>query len=142
MAKVDYTLTQFRITTTSATTAYHDIGPYITEMSGLEIEGLTEETHGMGAAWVANAFVGVKKLSPITISGFYDDVAASGPVAILGNATDIGAERNIKLNLGTTNAYPKLDVIITKFSRRPIRSKLTKFEAEFLPCSTYSIVTT
>lgn len=142
MAKVDYTMTKFQITSTSTTGAYHDIGPYITEMSGLELEGLTEEIHGMGAVWTENAFVGVKQISPITISGFYDNAAASGPVALLGNTSDIGAERNIKLNMGTTNAYPKLDVIIRKFSRRPIRSELTKFECEFLPCSTMSIVAT
>ena len=41
----------------------------------------------MGDAWIEQSYVGLRRVSPITIAGFYDDVAASGPVAILGNAS-------------------------------------------------------
>lgn len=142
MAKTDYTVSKFQITTSSATAAFHDIGPYITEFSGIEVVGETEETHGMGDSFAENSFTGLKRTSPITISGFYDDVAASGPHAILGQTTDIGAERCIKLNLGTTDAYPKTDVIIKRYTRHPVRGELTKFECELLPTASYSIVTT
>lgn len=142
MARTDFTVTKFQVTTVSATAAYHDLGPYITEFNGLEILAETEETHGMGAGWVAHGPTGLKRVSPITISGFYDDVAASGPHAIFGQTTDIGAERNIKINFGTTDAYPKVDVIVKRYSRRPVRGELTKFEVELLPTGTYSVVTT
>ena len=96
----------------------------------------------MGDAWVEQSFAGLRRVSPITISGFYDDVAASGPVAILGNATDIGAERVVKVNFGTTNAYSKVDVIVSKFSKMPKRGELTRFEAELMPTGALTVVTT
>ncbi len=139
MAKVDYSLAAFLVTTSTATTAYHDLGPYITEMNGLDIEAITEESHTMGDAWVENAYTGLRKVNEITISGFYDDVAASGPVAILGNASDVGAERSIKVKFGTTNVYPKVDVIVRRFARKPVRGALTKFECALLPTGAYTI---
>lgn len=142
MAKTDFSVTNFKITTVSATTAFHDLAPYITEFSGMEIMAEIMETHTMGDSWKEFSPTGLKSVSPITISGFYDDVAASGPVAILGNATDVGAERCIKVNFGTTNAYPKTDVIIKRFSRKPVRGELTKFECEMQPTGAYSVATT
>ena len=142
MAKTDFTISAFRLTSTSATTAFHDLAQFITEFSGLEILAETEETHTMGDSWAEESFTGLRRVSPITIGGFYDDVAASGPHALLGNTTDIGAERVIKVNFGTTNAYPKTDVIVKRYSRKPVRGELTKWEAELLPTGAVTVVTT
>ena len=142
MAKTDFTISAFSITTTSATGAFHNLGGYIDEFSGLEILAEIQETHGMGDAWAEQTFAGLRRVSPVTISGFYDDVAASGPVAILGNATDVGAERVIKVNFGTTNAYPKVDVIVQRFAKMPKRGELTRWEAELLPTGAVTVVTT
>lgn len=142
MAKTDFTITAFKLTSTSATGAFHDISQYITEFDGLEILAETIESHTLGDAWAEVAYTGLRRMSPIKISGFYDDAAASGPNALLGNATDVGAERVIKLNFGTTNAYPKTDVIVKRFSRKPVRGELTKFEAELLPTGALTVVTT
>jgi hypothetical protein len=131
MAKTDFSLTGFKVTTVSATTAYHDLSQYI-----------TEESHAMGDAWVEHLYTGMRRVTPITIGGFYDDVGASGPHAIFGQATDIGAERNVKLNLGTTNAYPKFDVIVKRYTRKPVRGVLTKFEVELLPTGAVTVVAT
>ncbi len=142
MAKVGFDVTHFLVTPTSATTTWHDLAQYITEYSGLELLAETEETHGMADSWVENAPTGLKRVSPITIGGFYDDVAASGPVALFGNASDIGAERCIKVNFGTTNAYPKTDVIVKRFNKKPARGELTKYEVELLPTGAYTVVAT
>ena len=142
MAKTDFTITGFRITTTSATAAYHDLSQYIIDFSGLEILAETQESHAMGDTWEEHLYAGLRKASPITIGGFYDDVAASGPHAILGQTTDVGAERNIKVNFGTTNAYPKVDVIVKRYSRKPSRGELTKWEAELQPTGAVTIATT
>lgn len=142
MARTNFSNISLKITTTSATTAYHDLSQYITEFSGMELLAETEESHALGDAWVENFYTGLRRVSPITISGFYDDAAASGPHAILGNTTDVGASRNIKVNFGTTNAYPKVDVVVKRYNRRPVRGELTKFEAELLPTGAVTVVTT
>ena len=142
MAKLDWSLIKFQITPSSATTTFHDLSQYITEFSGMDIEALTQPSHGLGDNWGENAFTGQRRVGPITIAGFYDDVAASGPHALLGNATDIGAERVIKVNWGTTNAYAKQDVIVRRYNRTPTRGEFTKYTAELLPASSYVIVAT
>ena len=142
MAKTDFTITGFKATTSSATAAFHDISQYITEFDGLELLAETIESHGLGDAWAEVAYTGLRRISPIRIGGFYDDVAASGPHALFGNATDLGAERVIKVNFGTTNAYPKCDVIVKRYSRKPARGELTKYEVELLPTGAITVVTT
>ena len=142
MAKTDGSLVAFKLTSGSATTAFHDISQYIDEFSGLESMADLVESHTLGDSWLEQAYTGFRRMSPITIAGFYDDVAASGPNALLGNATDLGAERVIKLNFGTTNAYPKTDVIIRRYSRKPARGALTRYEAELMPTGALTVVTT
>ncbi len=142
MAKYGFDVVSFKVTSVSATTAYHDLSQYITEINGLDLEAILEESHTMGDAWVENLPTGLKKVNEITISGFYDDAASSGPAALLGNATDIGAERGVKMNFGTTNVWPKTDVIIRRFARKPARGTLTKFECTLLPTGAYTIGTT
>lgn len=142
MAKTGFDVLAFKITSSSATGAFHDLSQYITEYSGLEILAELQESHTLGDAWAEQAYANFRRISPITIGGFYDDVAASGPVALLGNATDLGAERVIKLNFGTTNAYPKCDVLVRRFSRKPNRGQLTGYECELQPIGALTVVTT
>lgn len=142
MGKVDFTQIDFKISSNTASAAFHSLANYITDFSGINLEALTQESHALGDAWEEFSPTGLKRVQPITIGGFYDDVAASGPAALLGNATDLGSERVVKVNMGTTNAYHKTKVIIKRFSRKPTRGELTKYEVEFLPSSGYSVVAT
>lgn len=142
MAKTDFTVTAFKLTSSSATASFHDLSQYIDEFDGLEQLAELQESHTLGDAWAEQAYTGLRRISPIRIAGFYDDVAASGPHALLGQTTDIGAERVIKVNFGTTNAYPKCDVIVRRYSRRPTRGQLTRYEAELMPTGALTVVTT
>lgn len=142
MAKQAWSGMSLKVTTTSATAAFQDISQTITEFSGLEIAGETQESHGLGDAWVEHYFAGLKRVSPITLGGFYDDDGTSGVQTIFGNASDIGAERVIKINFGTANAFPKMDVIVKRWSRKPSRGELIAFEVELLPTGAVTVATT
>lgn len=142
MAKTGWDVLKFQVTSVSATTTFHDISQYITDWSGLEILAELQESHALGDAWAEQAYANFRRMSPITFGGFYDDVAASGPHALFGNATDLGAERVAKLNFGTTNAYPKFDFLIRRYTRKPNRGQLTGYEVEILPTGAITVVTT
>lgn len=142
MAKTGYDLVWLKLSRSSATTTFDDLSQYITEFSGIELSAETEESHAMGDGWAENLYTGLRRVGPITIGGFYDDIGTSGPNALMGNATDIGAEKCIKAYFGTTNVIVKQKVIEKRYNRRPVRGELTKYEAEFLPAASYSIVTT
>ena len=132
MAKRGFDVAVFKATTSTSTGAYHDLSQYVDTISAPEIQALLEETHAMGDAWVEHSYIGVRMAPEITFSGPYEDVAASGPVAIFGNATDVGAERNIKVEFGGGGAF-KVDVIVKSFKKIPTRSALTRFEAVLQP---------
>src|SRR5512138_590256 len=131
-----------KTTTVSATTAFQDISQQVIEFSGIELIAQTVESHTMGDNYVEYLNSGLKSLSPIVIGAWYDDAVASGIVTIFGNASDVGAERVVKMSFGTTNAYPKQRCIVKRFSRKPARGELTKCEVEFLPNSSFAVVTT
>ena len=133
MARVGSDVMAILITSASATGAFHDISAYVTEINGFLIEALLEEGTAFSDAWPRQFYTGIRQVGDITINGFYDDVAASGPHALFGGLTQLGAERVMKLKFGTTNEYPKFDFLIKSYTRDPERKALTKYSAVFVP---------
>ena len=135
MAKKGQPDLKFGISTTSASTTIVDLSGYIDTFNGVSIEALIQQSDGFGDAWQENTYVGVKKGDPFTIEGFYDDVAASGPHAILGQTSDLGAERNFEVDFGSSDLVNG-DVLVTKYERMPRRNELTRFRATLQPTGT------
>ena len=110
-----------------------DMSNYILEHSEVSIEGLFEESHAIGDTWKENLPVGVKMLSEITISGFFDDTATTGPEAIFNAvaATVAVASRTLKVTWGVNTT--SVETYIKKYSRAPVRAGLTKFTVILLP---------
>ena len=131
----------FKITSSSSTGAYHDITQYIEEWSGFDLEAVLHQSETFGNAYAEQLYTGFRRLADITVKGPYNDVAASGPNALLGLA-NLGGERNIKVNVGTTNAYPKVDVIVKSYKIIPRRGELSMYEAVLAPTGAYTIATT
>ena len=138
-----------KVTTTSATTAFKDISAQITNFSGFTVEGILELVHGFGKTYEESAHVGVSRIPAITLSGPYDDNTATGLVGLFGVASDIGAERVLRLNFasGTTGATGalsnvKMDVIVQSFSRSPARGALTTVTVVLQPTGAFAAATT
>ena len=141
MAKLGADVFAIKITSSSSTGSYNDISQYVTDFSGLNIEAVLQESHTFGDAWKEQLYTGFKMGADITMKGFYDDVAATGPNALLG-FTNLGGERVIKLNVGTTNAYPKMDVLIKSYDTLPKRGSLTEFQSVLTITGAITIATT
>ena len=142
MARLGSDVLQVQVTTISSTAAFRDISQQITEIDGLMIEAILEEVHTFGDSWTEQGFVGVRRIGDMTIRGFYDDDTSTGTNGIFGNATDAGAERVMKFDVGTTNAYPKFDFIVKSYTRQPAIGELTKFELVIAPTGALTVVTT
>lgn len=132
----------FKITSVSASTTFNAIGQYITEWSGYNPQAFLQESHAFGDAWKEQLFSGFQMADDITIGGFYEDTAATGPHALFGTLSHLGNERVIKMGFGTTNAYIKTDVLIRSYSRIPTRGELTKFQLVLAPTGAPTLVTT
>lgn len=105
------------------------IKAYVTEVSGLEIEAVTEESHTAGDSWAEALFVGLKRANEVTVKGFYDDTASTGPDALMVN---VGEVLSMQFTWGGSKTSD-FEAVLTKYSRMPTRGELTKYEATFLP---------
>ncbi len=119
----------FLCTTTSATSAFHDLAGYIQTISGLNIEALTQESHSFGDTWVEHLFTGIKKADDVTIRGIYDDTASTGPNVIL---IGIGDQRTVEITWGSTKKST-FEAIIVSYERLAKLNELTMYECVLRP---------
>jgi len=119
------------ITSVSTTGTWNDISSLVDEISGVKKEALLALTHGFSASYEQSSPVGVFKIDPVTISGFYNDVAATGPHALLGDA-NVGTERVLKIYVSSAESV-KFDVIVQSYERMPKRNELTRFTSVLQP---------
>ena len=138
-----------KLTTVSSTGAFRDVSAQAVTFSGFTVEGILELIHGFGQTYEQSGYVGVNRIPAITLGGPWDDDTATGLAGILGVASDIGAERVLRLNFlsGTTGATGaagnlKVDVIVQSFARMPARGALTQFQAVLQPTGAHAVVTT
>lgn len=115
--------------------------PYITEIGGIDVEALTEESTAFGDAYQKNTAVGILKMADVVLSGLYDDTAAVGPNAVF-NApapTPSTATRTLTITLCSGKTV-SVETIIAKYSRTPARNALTKFSVTLRPTGTITEV--
>lgn len=101
-----------------------DVSADILDFNGIDLEAVTEESHGFGDDWVKHAFTGLSKGSDITIKGFYDDTTSTGTDALFNR---VGVQTELKVTWGGTKTTT-VDVLIKSYKRQPSRGELTKFE--------------
>ncbi len=106
-----------------------DLSAHIDTINGFEVEAKIQESTPFGSAWTTQLYSGVRQGNPVTIEGFYDDTATTGPDAIL-NA--LGSTRNVKITYGSTKTS-SFAAIITKYDRKPVAGESTRFACTLTP---------
>ena len=139
MANYGFNVAKFGVTTASGSTAIVDFSNYIDTYSGAELSAIVQESHAMGDSWAESLYAGIRKMAPITVGGFYQDVA-SGPHAYFGQTTDLGAKRQAEVDFGSSDIV-HFSYLLTSYKRQPKRNELTRFEAVLQPTGTVSTAT-
>ena len=106
-----------------------DLSEYVDTINELNIEAMLQEGHGFGESWVKQLFTGVKQGNDLTLEGFYDDTATSGPDAVL---KAIGETRQVAITWGGTNKST-FSAVIKNYVRKPVRNELTKYSCTLAP---------
>lgn len=109
-----------------------DLSNYIDTVNEFNVEALLQESHAFGDAWVEQLYTGVKRANPVTLEGFYDDTASTGPDVVL-NA--IGDTRTLKFTWGSTKTS-SVEAVITSYVRKPARGELHRFACTLTPTGT------
>src|SRR4051812_17578183 len=88
---------------------------YVTEINGVKVEALLEESHSFGDSWFEALPVGIRKMGDIVLSGWYDDTVTTGPDAIF-NApvpTVSTATRTLTITWGGTKTVSAETYIVS-----------------------------
>lgn len=116
--------------------ALQNMSQYVTSIGPVIKEAITEESHAAGDSWVEHLFAGIRRMSPITIGGFYDDTATTGPNAIFDDvgvvAGPAAGTRTLAVTYGSTKKTT-VETIIMSYTRTPTRNETTKFEVVVQP---------
>lgn len=132
MADFVFQMSRSSATAASSATGLLPLTGYITEIDGVVLESILVDSHAFGDSWAEALYTGIRKLNPFKIAGFYDDVAASGPHALLGQATDVGAERYFEMGFGASDVINGR-LLVKSYRRHAMRDDLTRYETEFQP---------
>lgn len=85
------------------------ITPYVSTISGIAVESITQQSNPFGTSSEAHTPVGMTKTPDIVLSGFYDDAASVGSWTVMKpSATDIAVGstgRNLIITAVTGNTF-------------------------------------
>ncbi len=104
---------------------------YIREISGVKVSAILTDSHSFGDTWHESLAVGVSKVDDITLKGFYDDTASTGPNVIF-NAVGNTTTRTLKVTWGSTKTTT-VETIIISYERLGKLDDLTAFEVVLRP---------
>ena len=118
------------------------ITPYVTTIGGIKITAITQVTTAFGDTWVKNSPVGVKRVEPIQIGGFFDDTATVGPHVVF-IAPDItlydgtaSTSRTLTIVVANTPKTFTVEVLLTAYNVLGKNLNLTEYQADLLPTGT------
>lgn len=107
-----------------------DLSEYIDAISAFDPKVGVVQIDGFGQEWEAYASTGYQSLSEITLGGFLDDTAETGPDAVLNS---LGDTRTLTITWDGSSLDDNVECIITKYSKIPTRGELTRFECVLRP---------
>lgn len=115
----------------NATGTLQDMSQYVLEMGDINIEAVLEDSHTFGDSWAEVLFAKLRKGSDISLRGFYDDTATTGPDVIfndVGNgATTGGGSRTLEVTYGSTKKST-VETFIRSYKRTGKAGGLTRYE--------------
>lgn len=78
-------------------------------MSGIKIEAPNQLTHAYGDSWEESTPTGMRKVPAITLTGFFDDTATTGPHTVLrvgdNDVDPNGATRTLVVVFGNSKTF-------------------------------------
>lgn len=102
---------------------------YIRTIGDVDVKAMMAESTAFGDAWVEKLATGVREAGSLTLGGYYDDTASTGPDVIFNDVASgpTDSTRTLLLTWGgskTTSA----EVWISSYKRTATVGELTGFE--------------
>lgn len=104
---------------------------YVRAIGGISIEAILQESTAYGDSWQEFLSTGIRKMAPITIGGFYDTAATSGPdVLFAGHEGDLREDTVFTYGGSKTTT---VDTYVQKYERLPKLGAMTEFQVTLQP---------
>ena len=109
---------------------------FVTSITGVKVESGMENTHAFGDAWEESTPTGVRKVAPITVGGFFDDTATTGPHTVLrvvdGDVDPNGSTRTLTIVFGNSKTFT-VETRLVSYEVVGKNGNLTEFQAVIQP---------
>ena len=110
---------------------------YITAINALSVEAILEESHSFGDSWFESLATGLRRMTPVELSGIFDDTATTGPDVIfnaVASATSTST-RTLTITWGGSKTT-SCECLISSYTRGATRGELTTFSVTLTPTGT------
>lgn len=107
------------------------VTPYVNSINGLKIETITQEINPFGGTAEKPNSVGVYKSQTVTLTGFLDDTATVGVIAVFGTISSTVAAASRTIAVVTGGATFTVEAILTGFEIMPKNGGLTEYAATY-----------
>lgn len=118
------------------------ITPYVREIGGIKIEAINQQSNPFGVSFEEHTPVGVKKVGPIPIHGFFNTTATSGPHVVFnpasGDSDPQGATRTFTFTPGDSKTFTA-EVRLLSYEILGKNGALTEYEAVIQPTGTFTL---
>lgn len=111
-----------------------DMTNYVTELGGVKITSNMQASTAFGDTWEEMLPSGVKKMDAITVKGFFDDTASTGPHVVFGDPDDSpqDATRTLTIVFGNSKQV-SVETRLVSYAVTGKVGSLTEFEASIQP---------
>ena len=107
---------------------------YILTMGGVKITSNMQPSHALGDSWEESLPSGMAKVDPITLTGYWDDTATTGPHVVF-LAPDDGPQdstRSLVIVFGNSKTF-SVETYLVSYAVLGRNGQLTEFEAVIQP---------
>ena len=111
---------------------------HVDTINNVSVEAILAESHTFGDAWTEFLAVGVNRVPEVTLAGWYDDAATTGPDVIF-NAPGNTTTRTLKFTWGGSKTS-SVETVIKSYRRIATRNELTRYEVVLQPTGTLTEV--
>lgn len=121
----------------SVTVAYDDaptgvartITQYVREIGGIKVESLMARSESFGDLWEEYTPTGMKKVPALSIKGYFDDTATSGPHVVFKDPDDGPTDGTRTLTVGFGGATAAGETRLVSYEVLGKNGGLTEYEA-------------
>lgn len=110
-----------------------DLSTQILSINGVMIEAVTEESHGYNKSWAEALATGMRRVEPVEIEGFYNDVANGAHTVLKDVATGPAAATRTITFTWSPGVTTSFETLPTKYGRLPKVGAITRYKSTLIP---------